>query len=174
MEYCSYIWGGVPQSACLDLLDSVQRKLVNLIGPVLSSTLQSLSHRRVSACFTCITMEMFPETVISDSPWTIQCNINTIFWELAPICWFPSEYNLSLSLEWSGFLPRCIKTIFPCWLVTSAFHQKIWKNILVISPIVSPIFVTGMCTLYLKMIFIECSLKPITRFVTTTWFPMRN
>ena len=46
MEYCSHIWGGAPQSGCLDLLDRVQRRLVNLIGPVLSSTLQPLSHRR--------------------------------------------------------------------------------------------------------------------------------
>ena len=37
MEYCSYIWDGVPQYGCLDLLDTVQRRLVNLIGPVLST-----------------------------------------------------------------------------------------------------------------------------------------
>ena len=49
MEYCSHIWGGAPQSGRLDLLDRVQRRLVNLIGHVLSSTLQPPSHRRVVA-----------------------------------------------------------------------------------------------------------------------------
>ena len=49
MEYCSHIWGGAPQSGCLDSLDRVQRRLVNLIEPVLSSTLQPLYHRRVVA-----------------------------------------------------------------------------------------------------------------------------
>ena len=49
MEYCSYSWGGAPRSGCLNFLDRVQRSLVNLIGPVLLSTLQSLSHRRVVA-----------------------------------------------------------------------------------------------------------------------------
>ena len=39
-ECCSHIWGGASQSGCLDLLDrDQQRRLVNLIGPVLSSTL---------------------------------------------------------------------------------------------------------------------------------------
>ena len=40
MEYCSQIWGGTPQSSCLDLLDSVQWRPLNLIGDVLLSTLQ--------------------------------------------------------------------------------------------------------------------------------------
>ena len=49
VEYCSYIWDGAPQSGCLDLLHRVQKRLVNFIGFVLSSTLQPLSHRRVVA-----------------------------------------------------------------------------------------------------------------------------
>ena len=49
MEYCSHIWSGAPKPGCLDLHDRVHRKLVNLIGIVLSSTPQPLSHRRVVA-----------------------------------------------------------------------------------------------------------------------------
>ena len=49
MEYCSHIWGGAPQSRCLDLFDKVHRGLVNLVGPVLPTTLQPLSHRVVAS-----------------------------------------------------------------------------------------------------------------------------
>ena len=45
MEYCCHIWAGAPNS-CLSLLDRIQRRITNLIGPNLSLTLQSLSHRR--------------------------------------------------------------------------------------------------------------------------------
>ena len=45
MEYCSHIWAGA--SAChLSLLDRVQKRIVNLVGEELGSSLQTLSHRR--------------------------------------------------------------------------------------------------------------------------------
>ena len=45
MEYCCHIWAGAP--AChLSLLDRVQKRIVNLVGEELGSTLQPLSHRR--------------------------------------------------------------------------------------------------------------------------------
>ena len=45
MEYCSHIWGGA--SAChLALLDRVQKRIINLVGEGLGSSLQTLSHRR--------------------------------------------------------------------------------------------------------------------------------
>ena len=44
MEYCCHIWAGASNS-CLSLLDRIQRRITNLIGPNLSLTLQSLSHR---------------------------------------------------------------------------------------------------------------------------------
>ena len=46
MEYCSHIWGGAPKSHGLDLLDRVQKRVVNLVGPELSAGLHPLSHRR--------------------------------------------------------------------------------------------------------------------------------
>ena len=46
MEYCSHIWGGAPKSHGLDLLDRVQKRVVNLVGPELSAGLNPLSHRR--------------------------------------------------------------------------------------------------------------------------------
>ena len=45
MEYCCHIWAGAPITS-LNLLDSVQKLLKNLIGDDLFSKLQSLSHRR--------------------------------------------------------------------------------------------------------------------------------
>ena len=45
MEYCCHIWVGASNS-CLRLLDQIQRRIINLIGPNLSPKLQSLSHRR--------------------------------------------------------------------------------------------------------------------------------
>ena len=45
MEYCCHIWAGA-SAACLSLLDRVQKRVANLIGPELSSKLQPLSHRR--------------------------------------------------------------------------------------------------------------------------------
>ena len=47
MEYCPHIWGGAPQSGCLDLLDKVQSRQVNFVGLVLSTTLQPHSYRIV-------------------------------------------------------------------------------------------------------------------------------
>mgnify|MGYP003323128865 FL=1 len=46
MEYCSHIWGGAPRSQGLDLLDRVQKRVVNLVGYELSAGLHALSHRR--------------------------------------------------------------------------------------------------------------------------------
>jgi len=45
MEYCSHIWAGSSARA-LGLLDRIQRRIVNLVGPALASQLHSLSHRR--------------------------------------------------------------------------------------------------------------------------------
>ena len=51
MEYCSHIWAGA--SAChLSLLDRVQRRVINLVGRELGSSLQSLAHRRTVATLT--------------------------------------------------------------------------------------------------------------------------
>ena len=45
MEYCCHIWAGAPVSV-LNMLDRIQRRVINMVGPKLSSNLQSLSHRR--------------------------------------------------------------------------------------------------------------------------------
>ena len=45
MEYCCHIWGGSSYDA-LSLLDRVQRRIVNIVGPALAANLQPLSHRR--------------------------------------------------------------------------------------------------------------------------------
>ena len=46
IEYCSHLWAGAPKSQGLDLLDRVQKRIVNLVGSELSANLQPLSHRR--------------------------------------------------------------------------------------------------------------------------------
>ena len=46
IEYCSHICGGAPRSHVLDLLDLVQKRLVNLVCSGLSSDLQARSRRR--------------------------------------------------------------------------------------------------------------------------------
>ena len=44
MEHCCHIWADAP--AChLSLLDRVQKRIVNLVGEELGSSLQPLSHR---------------------------------------------------------------------------------------------------------------------------------
>ena len=43
-EYCCHIWAGA-SSVVLYLLDKVQRRIVNIIGPNLAVNLQPLSHR---------------------------------------------------------------------------------------------------------------------------------
>ena len=45
MEYCCHIWAGASATS-LSLLDRVQKRVANLVGPELSSKLQPLSHRR--------------------------------------------------------------------------------------------------------------------------------
>ncbi|CAE1275264.1 unnamed protein product [Acanthosepion pharaonis] len=50
MEYCCHIWPGSPSRAVhLKVLDKIQRRICNVIGPDLASRLQSLSHRRAIA-----------------------------------------------------------------------------------------------------------------------------
>ena len=45
MEYCCHIWAGAPVTV-LNLLDRIQRRVINIIGPKLASKLQTLYHRR--------------------------------------------------------------------------------------------------------------------------------
>ena len=45
IEYCCHLWAGAP-ATCLSLLDRIQQRICNVIGPNLSSKLDSLSHRR--------------------------------------------------------------------------------------------------------------------------------
>ena len=45
IEYCCHLWAGAP-ATLLSLLDRIQKRICNLIGPDISSKLQSLSHRR--------------------------------------------------------------------------------------------------------------------------------
>ncbi|CAE1157727.1 unnamed protein product [Acanthosepion pharaonis] len=82
MEYCCHIWSGAP-SVCLGVLDRLQRRICNMVGPTLASRLQSLSHRR---------------TVASLSV----CSTNT-FMEIAPrncIRWFPNFMSSSALRGW--------------------------------------------------------------------------
>jgi hypothetical protein len=49
LEYCSHIWRSAPKHT-LNMLDSVQRRAIRLIGnPALTCSLQSLDHRRTVA-----------------------------------------------------------------------------------------------------------------------------
>ena len=45
MEYCCHIWAGAPATV-LSLLDRIQRRVSNIIGPKFAANLQSLHHRR--------------------------------------------------------------------------------------------------------------------------------
>ena len=45
MEYCCHLWAGAP-AHLLNLLDKIQNRVSNMIGPQLSLKLQPLSHRR--------------------------------------------------------------------------------------------------------------------------------
>ena len=51
IEYCCHIWAGA-SADCLSLLDRIQRRITNIVGPDLSSNFQSLSHcRNVASLF---------------------------------------------------------------------------------------------------------------------------
>ena len=45
IEYCCHIWAGA-SADCLRLLDRIQKRITNIVGPDLSSNFQFLSHRR--------------------------------------------------------------------------------------------------------------------------------
>ena len=45
LEYCCHLWAGA-SAHCLHLLDRIQKRLVNLVGPDLCTNLHPLSHRR--------------------------------------------------------------------------------------------------------------------------------
>ena len=46
MEYCSHLRSGTTKTDCLDLLDRVQKRMLNLIGVDLAHRLDPLSYRR--------------------------------------------------------------------------------------------------------------------------------
>ncbi|XP_065643010.1 uncharacterized protein LOC136074603 [Hydra vulgaris] len=51
MEYCCHIWGGSSNDA-LSLLDKVQKRIVNIVGPALVANLQPFSnYRNVASLF---------------------------------------------------------------------------------------------------------------------------
>lgn len=45
IEYCCHLWAGA-SCECLNLLDRIQNRIVNMVGPLLSSRLEPLAHRR--------------------------------------------------------------------------------------------------------------------------------
>ena len=45
IEYCCHLWARA-SAVCLHLLDRIQKRILNLVGPDLCSNLQPLSHRR--------------------------------------------------------------------------------------------------------------------------------
>ena len=45
IEYCCHVWSGAGK-CYLNLLDKLQRRICNVVGPELSASLQSLAHRR--------------------------------------------------------------------------------------------------------------------------------
>ena len=45
MEYCCHLWGGACSDA-LGLIDNIQKRVANIIGPILAASLQPLSIRR--------------------------------------------------------------------------------------------------------------------------------
>ena len=48
MEYCCYIWDGVP-SYYLKLLDKLQKRICRTVGPSLGASFEPLAHRRIVA-----------------------------------------------------------------------------------------------------------------------------
>ena len=95
MEYCCHIWAGA--SAChLSLSDRVQKRIVNLVGEELGSSLQPLSHRR-SVASLCLFYRYFRgkcATSVSDL--------------VPPVGVFERETRLSAcSHPYTLALPRC-------------------------------------------------------------------
>ena len=45
IEYCCHLWAGA-SGECLNLLDRIQDRVINMVGPLLSSRLVPLAHRR--------------------------------------------------------------------------------------------------------------------------------
>ena len=45
MEYCCHVWAGVP-SCYLELLDKLQKRMCQTVGPSLAASLEPLNHHR--------------------------------------------------------------------------------------------------------------------------------
>ena len=45
MEYCCHVWAGAP-SCYLELLDKLQKQICRTVGPSLTASLETLTHRR--------------------------------------------------------------------------------------------------------------------------------
>ena len=95
MEYCCRIWAGAP--AChLSLLDRVQKRIVNLVGEELGSSLQPLSHRRSVASLCLFSIYFHGKCVTSVSGL------------VPPVRVFKRETRLSAcSHPYTLALPRC-------------------------------------------------------------------
>ena len=87
MEYCSHIWGGAHMSKGLDLLDRVQKRVVNLVGK-----------NFVLVCLLCLTRGMLLASACCISITIVNVLLSLLIWYL------PSE---SL-FEALVFLSRCI------------------------------------------------------------------
>ena len=107
MEYCCHVMDGAP-SCCLELLDTLQKRISRTVGPSLASSLESLAHRR-----NVVSLSLFCRYYFS------RCSF-----ELAQLV--PLPYSRGRSTRYSDRLhdfsvtiPRCYKDVyansfFPC------------------------------------------------------------
>ena len=117
LEYCCHIWSGA-SADCLSLLDRLQRRVVNIVGPDLCSNLQSLSHRRsCSDELKSLTpalkpFKRVPRFSASAHPFTVQLpSCNKHFYSTS---FFPRTSDLWNSLPSSCFPPSYDLQIFKC------------------------------------------------------------
>ena len=60
MEYCCHIWAGASRES-LNLLDRIQKRISTIVGPILSSRLQSYSSSK--CVFTLLILQILPRSL---------------------------------------------------------------------------------------------------------------
>ena len=100
MEYCCHVWAGA-SSCYLELLDKLQKRMCRVVGPLLATFLEPLTHRR-----NVTSLSLFYRYYLS------RCSSELA--QLVPLPFSrgrPARYSDKLH-DFSVTIPRCYKDVY--------------------------------------------------------------
>ena len=137
IEYCCHIWAG-SSADVLSLLDRIQKRVVNIVGPQLAAKLQSLSHRRDVASLSLFykyyhglcsdeLSSLVPPTKVFNRRTRLSTNSHTFTVEV-PSCkkkFYSSSFFPRTSVLWNSLPSAC----FPEGCNLGSFKSRVNKHL---------------------------------------------